>query len=326
MMHLLHIFPVLALLFQPGSCTHPNDVQYLRQVESVQQEPVSSVVPRAEASSQDNFWNETIHKAFKGGMAGLVAGAFQVLVFMWLRTIMNYQYARGGDMASTAKLLYQEGGIMRFYRGVSIALIENPLVRFGDTFANSGVMVMLAGVAVHPMLKTVLMSLVAASWRLAVMPLDTCKTVMQVQGSGGIDMLKQKVRDGGVLVLWTGALASFAANWAGSYPWWATYNTLDAAWQEPGDEYNKIVRSGVIGMCASIISDCVSNSFRVVKTYTQSNPDPNAGYGTTVMKISKAEGVSGFLFRGLGTRLLCNVLQGTFFTIVWKCIERHVGQ
>ena len=35
---------------------------------------------------------------------------------------------------------WQAGGIPRFYQGVSFAIIQNPLSRFGDTAANTGVL------------------------------------------------------------------------------------------------------------------------------------------------------------------------------------------
>ena len=53
---------------------------------------------------------------------------------MWLRTTMNYQFKNGGSTISTIKLLYREGGIPRFYRGVGFALINAPLSRFGDIY------------------------------------------------------------------------------------------------------------------------------------------------------------------------------------------------
>ena len=37
-------------------------------------------------------------------------------------------------------LRLQAGGIPRFYQGVSFAIIQNPLSRFGDTAANTGVL------------------------------------------------------------------------------------------------------------------------------------------------------------------------------------------
>ena len=54
---------------------------------------------------------------------------------MWLRTTMNYQYANGGTLTNALSTLYKEGGVPRFYRGVSFAIIQNPLSRFGDTAA-----------------------------------------------------------------------------------------------------------------------------------------------------------------------------------------------
>ena len=88
----------------------------------------------------------------------LQAMAIQVFTLMWLRTTMNWQYVwllfdrftwhrffvssnvffplsfryRNGCNSRTAlKLLYKEGGILRFYRGLLPALIQGPLARFG---------------------------------------------------------------------------------------------------------------------------------------------------------------------------------------------------
>lgn len=41
----------------------------------------------------------------------------QVTSLMWIRTIMNRQYRYGGTFANSAKELWAEGGIPRFYRG-----------------------------------------------------------------------------------------------------------------------------------------------------------------------------------------------------------------
>ena len=86
-------------------------------------------------------WNseilqKSIQKSINVGMAGYAATGFQVCSMMWLRTTMNYQFKNGGSTFQTIKLLYKEGGIPRFYRGVSFALINAPLSRFGDTASN----------------------------------------------------------------------------------------------------------------------------------------------------------------------------------------------
>lgn len=70
-----------------------------------------------------------------------------------------------------------------------------------------------------------------------------------------------------------GAWATAGASWVGSFPWFATYNWLQEAWPTPPehDVFPKLLRQAVIGFVASVVSDTVSNSLRVVKTYRQVN-------------------------------------------------------
>ena len=53
----------------------------------------------------------------------------QVVSMMWLRTIVNHQYRNGGTFKSTGKLLYNEGGIVRFYRGLPFALLQGSIMQ-----------------------------------------------------------------------------------------------------------------------------------------------------------------------------------------------------
>ena len=46
-------------------------------------------------------------------------------------------------LLSTWRHLLQDGGILRFYRGVGPALIQGPMSRFGDTAANAGTLALL---------------------------------------------------------------------------------------------------------------------------------------------------------------------------------------
>ena len=82
-------------------------------------------------------WNEILEKASKralgSGGAGASAMVVQVCSLMWMRTIMNYQYRYGMSTAEAARILYKQGGIRRFYRGVGPALLQGPLSRFSDT-------------------------------------------------------------------------------------------------------------------------------------------------------------------------------------------------
>lgn len=87
---------------------------------------------------------------------------------------------------------------------------------------------------------------------------------------------------------------------------------------------------------ASIVSDSVSNSLRVVKTYRQVN-DTKVGYGeiyglvllsidprllSSTVEAARLvvleDGLLGLFGRGLKTRILCNGLQGLLFSILWK--------
>ena len=122
-------------------------------------------------------------RALGGGLSGAFAGVMQVLLLMWLRTTMNYQYRYGGTTRGTLWLLWREGGVRRFYQGLPWALLQTPLTRFGDTAANSGVLLLLGGTAVGQALplgvRTAIASTTAAAWRIALTPVDTMKTTMQ---------------------------------------------------------------------------------------------------------------------------------------------------
>ena len=128
-------------------------------------------------------------RALGGGLSGAAAGVAQVLLLMWLRTTMNYQYRHGTRAAETFRVLYAEGGVRRFYQGLPWALLQTPLTRFGDTAANSGVLLLLSATALGqamPLgLRTAVASTCAALWRVALTPVDTLKTTMQVQGASG---------------------------------------------------------------------------------------------------------------------------------------------
>ena len=58
---------------------------------------------------------------------------------------MNYQYRYGMSMRQALSTLYAEGGVPRFYRGLGPALFQGPLLRFGDTATNAGVLAFFDG-------------------------------------------------------------------------------------------------------------------------------------------------------------------------------------
>jgi hypothetical protein len=156
-------------------------------------------------------------------------------------------------------------------------------------------------------------------------PVDTFKTTLQVQGAQALSLLKDKVKAGGIGVLYGGAAANFAANWVGNYPWFVTFNYLQAKVPKY-DGVKQLARNAVIGMCASFVSDCVSNSLRVVKTIKQTSGDANLGYIGAVKGVIKTDGLAGLFGRGLKTRLITNIAQSMVFSVAWKAIEQKLNE
>lgn len=243
---------------------------------------------------------------------------------MWIRTTINYQYRYGTTTLQAFRTLYKEGGIPRFYRGLLPALLQGPLSRFGDTAANTGTLALLDSFESTEKLpvgvKTIAASVAAGGFRILLMPVDTFKTTMQVEGKDGVAKLMTKFRLSGPTVFFQGAIAAAVATFVGHYPWFFTYNYLNETLPRTNDPLMKLGRNAVIGFCASAVSDTCSNSIRVVKVYKQSNKE-QISYPETVRRILKEDGVMGLLGRGLGTKLIANGLQGLMFSVLWKYID-----
>jgi len=266
---------------------------------------------------------KALKRALGGGLSGAAAMFLQVLLLMPLRTIMNYQYRYGTSFTAATKTLYQEGGLRRYYQGILAALVQGPVSRFGDTAANAGILALLQSNSylknLPSPIKTIFASLCAAAFRMILTPVDTLKTTLQVQGARGTTLLRQRIKTNGVGSLWWGAFATAAATFVGHYPWFATYNFLSENIPEP-DKHSIFVwllRLAFIGFVASVISDSISNSLRVVKTYRQVN-DTKVGYVEAAKLVILEDGLAGLFGRGLSTRILCNGLQGLLFSILWK--------
>lgn len=289
-------------------------------------------------------------QAFSSGIAGLQAGALQVITLMWLRTAINYQYRYGNTTSEALSLLYKEGGIARLYQGLPFALLQGPLSRFGDTAANSLISTLTITYDVNhqlTFLSTLLASILAGCWRIGLMPIDTIKTSLQVNGASGWDIVKERISSKGITTLYSGALAASAATIAGHYPWFLTYNYLSdwlltpaeisniASNTDPSSSTGQLVifvagfdsrtlsllRSAFIGLMASSVSDVCSNSLRVLKTTRQTDKEL-VSYVDSVKSIVKNEGWEGLLGRGLQTRLLCNSLQGVLFSVLYKSFQQ----
>jgi len=149
------------------------------------------------------------------------------------------------------------------------------------------------------------------------MPVDACKTMLQVEGATGLKKLGNKLRAGGPTVLYHGALAASAATMVGHYPWFATYNYLNYYLPQYDELHKRLMRSAVIGFCSSFVSDTCSNSIRVIKTTRQTATEPMT-YPQVVRMILEKEGLAGLMFRGLKTKILTNGLQGILFSVLWR--------
>ena len=280
-------------------------------------------------NTDDPLLQKSLKRALGGGISGSLAMVTQVCSLMWVRTTMNYQYRNGHTTSIALKNLYREGGIRRFYRGLTPALVQGPLARFGDTAANAGIIYALnenpntKNLSIST--KTFCASSVAALWRICLMPIDAVKTNMQVHGKVGVEQLFSKVRTSGPRVLYHGSLAAYSATFVGHYPWFVTYNYLNAYLPKSDDMLQNLARNATIGFSSSVCSDSCSNSIRVVKTYKQSSKIP-VSYPDSVKQVIQKDGIMGLFGRGLKTRILGNGLQGIMFTIVYKGIEKKLNE
>ena len=265
---------------------------------------------------------EELQKALKSGLNGFKAMTIQVFSLMWLRTIMNYQYKNGGSFKEVFLKLYKEGGIRRFYSGIIPALIQGPLCRFGDTFSNTIILNYLRNSSIPIFIKTGIASGTSGIIRIILSPVDTLKTMQQVEGKNALKKLSKKIKENGFLSLYDGALANGLLNIIGHYPWFLVHNYLDR--YLPFYDNNiilRLMRNAFIGFASSCISDIISNSIRVLKTSIQTG-EGKKSYKEIFEEIKKKEGIKEVFIRGLNTRLITNEIQGLMLNILWKYFNR----
>ncbi|KAF9467560.1 mitochondrial carrier [Collybia nuda] len=264
---------------------------------------------------------KALKAALGGGLSGAAAMVLQVLTLMPLRTVMNYQYRYGTTTTQAIITLHQDGGWKRYYQGLSAALIQGPVSRFGDTAANVGALAILQSNIylknMPALVQTIFASLAAAAFRMILTPIDTIKTTMQTQGKQGLTILRARVKMYGIGTMWYGAIATAAATFVGHYPWFATNNYLEEVLPAAQTLLQKLSRRAFIGFVASIVSDSISNSLRVVKTYRQVN-ETRISYIDAARSVISTDGLVGLFGRGLKTRFIANGLQGLMFSILWK--------
>ena len=91
-------------------------------------------------------------------------------------------------------------------------------------------------------------------------------------------------------------------------------------------KYN-LLQDAFIGFMASVASDVVANSIRVVKTTKQSMAAKvtatDVSYYDVIQGILAADGWSGLFGRGLKTKVLANGLQSIIFVVCWKGLKQR---
>lgn len=263
-------------------------------------------------------FDESFYTAVRGGMSGFTAGIVQVILFMWLRTVMNYQYSHGGRFTDVCRTLYRSGGLLRFYRGLSLALIQTPLSRFGDTAAFTLVRELRARLSLSwpSYIMTLFSTSLATIWRIFITPIDTLKTSYQVHGD--THALLYRVQQGGLCELYSGCAANLGAAWLGNYTWFTTFGILRAYFTA-----GELWVSACIGATASFVSDLVSNWLRVLKTVKQTSKT-KLSYVDATGEVLHSGGFMSLVGRGMSTRVMVNVLQGFVFGASWKYAEKFL--
>lgn len=108
-------------------------------------------------------------------------------------------------------------------------------------------------------------ALAAGSWRIFLMPIDTAKTVLQVEGNEGYRSLMRRIGRGELSAFYQGSLATAAAAALGHFPWFYVYTLLNEAIRAPAGWLGKLCRNAFIGFVASLVADTLTNVMRVMK-------------------------------------------------------------
>ena len=170
--------------------------------------------------------------------------------------------------------------------------------------------------------KTFLGSCGAGLWRICIMPVDTFKSSLQVNGNNGIPILRKRIAQEGVITLYNGAGASAVSTIAGHFPWFFTYNYLNTIFprEDYREAHQRVMRSAFVGFCSSSLSDVVSNTFRVIKVNRQTQTG-NDSYSSLIKGIIRKESVFGLMTRGLKVKIITNGIQGMVFTVLFDLLR-----
>lgn len=138
-------------------------------------------------------------------------------------------------------------------------------------------------------------SVLAGLWRLITLPVDAWKTSKQVYGGNGLQVVINKYKTNGISAFYQGAIASAVATMVGHYPWFVTNNYLEhylKRYNYKEEPLKAVARSAFIGLCATVCSDVISNSIRVIKTSKQTS-ETHKTYNQVLSEILAKDGVKG---------------------------------
>lgn len=170
-------------------------------------------------------------------------------------------------------------------------------------------------------LSSALGAILSMIWKIILMPIETCKTVLQIDGRNAFKTLLLRFKAGNLSLLYEGSFSVALMTAVGHYPWFLTHNILDRFINKPTGFLSNVLRSSVIGFMASAVSDTVSNPIRIVKTVKQSMAvNSDISYSQVVAKVYREGGWRGLFLRGLTARLIGNGIQSIIFTNVWKIL------
>lgn len=154
---------------------------------------------------------------------------------------------------------------------------------------------------------TILASFTAGAWRIFLMPIDTAKTVLQVEGKEGYRSLMRRIARGEISAFYQGAAATAIAAALGHFPWFYVHGLLDEALRKPASWLGQLCRNAFIGFFSSVVSDTITNVVRVIKTTKQAAASLSSlSYPQTIQIILAADGWKGLFGRGLQTRIVTN--------------------
>lgn len=115
--------------------------------------------------------------------------------------------------------------------------------RFGDVAANDFVINLFEGIPsirhTPIMIKSFFASNIAACWRIFLMPFDTLKTTLQVEGKEGVNQLMESKRRHGFRIFYNGGAGAYLSCLVGHGPWFFTFNFLNENMGTPVEPLQK---------------------------------------------------------------------------------------